>query len=230
VPAAPRPAAALRSPIDSALALAAADSLDDDDDEVSINVSVGSGRGDRRTDSATVAARADSALRALTKQAMGHARRADSLRTRGDTAAAARADRAARYARARAGRLARREVACRGGATSYDAGTQSRFDGAVAVQVRRPCDRTTLATSPDLPSSPYEPGETLFGEADRDALLSALDFSLQPGWAPQPPVLRTGLSYARFNRVEGLSWGGSATSALGRGYTASATARWASPT
>jgi hypothetical protein len=73
---------------------------------------------------------------------------------------------------------------------------------------------------PTCPASPYAPGEVLFSEAERDALLASLDFSLQPGWAPQPPVLRTGLSFARFNRVEGLSWGGSATSALGRGYTA----------
>jgi hypothetical protein len=34
----------------------------------------------------------------------------------------------------------------------------------------------------------------VFGSAERDALLAALDFGLQPAWAPQPPVLRTGLS------------------------------------
>jgi hypothetical protein len=122
-------------------------------------------------------------------------------------------------------RLARREQACRGGATSYDAGTQERYDGALPVRVRRPCDETSLATSPDLPASPFEPGEQLFGEAERDQLLASLDFGLQPAWAPQPPVLRSGLAFVRFNRVEGPSLGGSATSALGRGYTAAATAR-----
>jgi hypothetical protein len=214
----------LRTPVDSALALAAADSATDDGSEMNVNVTVG-GRASRAGGPAAAAVRADSALRALIREAEGHGRRADSLRTRGDTTAAGRAERAARYARARAVRLARREAACRGGATSYDAGTRTRFEGAVEVRVRRPCDPSTLANSPDLPASPYEPGEVLFSEAERDALLSSLDFSLQPGWSPQPPELRTGLSFGRFNRVEGLSWGGSATSTLGRGYTASATAR-----
>jgi hypothetical protein len=122
-------------------------------------------------------------------------------------------------------RLARRESACRTGAASYDAGTQTRYEGALAIRVRRPCDASALANSSELPASPFAPGEELFGEAERDQLLAALDFGLQPGWSPQPPVLRTGLAFARFNRVEGVSWGGSATSALGGGYTATATAR-----
>ena len=226
-----RPAGATGAPrtlLDSALALAAADSVSDGS-EVTLEVNIGGGR-TRATTTAHLAAearaiRVDSTLRALTRQATEQARRADSLRAAGDTAGAGRAGRAARYARARAVRLARREVACRGGATTYDAGTTQRYDGAVEVRLRRPCDPAALAASSDLPASPYAPGEVLFSEAERDALLASLDFSLQPGWAPQPPVLRTGLSFARFNRVEGLSWGGSATSALGRGYTAEATAR-----
>jgi hypothetical protein len=218
-----------RTAVDSALALAAADSADDSGAEVSVSVNIGGGRtrvnGSADLGTAARAARIDSTLRALTREAGDLARRADSLRTRGDTTAARRAERAARYARVRAVRLARREQACRGGATSYDAGTQERYDGALPVRVRRPCDETSLATSPDLPASPFEPGEQLFGEAERDQLLASLDFGLQPAWAPQPPVLRSGLAFVRFNRVEGPSLGGSATSALGRGYTAAATAR-----
>jgi hypothetical protein len=224
----PAPAASPRSALDSALALAAADTTDDGE-QVTVNVNIGGGR-PRATVEVDLgaqarAARVDSTLRSLTKSAADLARRADSLRARGDTAEAGKADRAARYTRVRLGRLAQREAACRAGAASYDAGTRTRYNGELQVRVVRPCDETALARSPDLPASPYGRGEALFNDADRDALLSALDFSLQPGWAPQRPVLRTGLAYARFNRVEGLSWGGSATSALGRGYTATATAR-----
>jgi hypothetical protein len=97
---------------------------------------------------------------------------------------------------------------------------RTRYDGALRVAVRMPCDTSKLATSPDLPGSIYEAGEDLFGEAERDALLAALDMSLQPEWGPQPPVLHTGLDLVRYNRIEGLSVGGTATSVLGMGYTA----------
>jgi hypothetical protein len=50
--------------------------------------------------------------------------------------------------------------------------------------------------------------------------------NLQPGWLPQPPVFHTGLDLLRYNRIEGLSLGGSVTSALGMGYTARAEARF----
>ncbi len=95
---------------------------------------------------------------------------------------------------------------------------ESRYDGAVRTAVVIPCDSTVLARSPDLPESIYEPGEELFGVADRDELLKSLDFSLQPGWAPQKPELRYGLNLTRYNRVEGFSTGIGVTQELGRGY------------
>ncbi|HEX6052830.1 MAG TPA: hypothetical protein VFZ21_26370 [Gemmatimonadaceae bacterium] len=95
---------------------------------------------------------------------------------------------------------------------------ESRYNGAVRTAMVIPCDSTVLARSPDLPASIYEPGEELFGVADREELLKALDFSLQPGWAPQKPQLRYGLSMTRYNRVEGLSTGLGVTQELGRGY------------
>jgi hypothetical protein len=89
-----------------------------------------------------------------------------------------------------------------------------------------PCDPKKLEKSAELPGSIYEPGEAVFGTAERDALLAALeDFDLQPGWSPQPPRLHTGLDLLRFNRVEGLSLAGEASSVLGLGYTASAQLR-----
>jgi hypothetical protein len=104
------------------------------------------------------------------------------------------------------------------------AGTYVRYDsrhnGAVRVAIRVPCDSTALARSPDLPGSIYEEGEELFGLAERDELLKALSFSLQPGWAPQKPTIHYGLDLTRYNRVEGFSTGLSVTQEFGRGYRA----------
>jgi hypothetical protein len=96
----------------------------------------------------------------------------------------------------------------------------TRYNGAVRVAIRVPCDSMALARSPDLPASIYEPGEELFGEAERDELLKALDFSLQPGWAPQKPQFSYGLNLTRYNRVEGLSLALGIRQEFGQGYRA----------
>ena len=167
----------------------------------------------------------DSLALVYVARAQAERRRADSLRTGGDTTKARQALWRAGVAERRAALTRRQASDCRTGSTYY-AGTRTRHDGALRVAVHLPCDTTRLATSPDLPPSIYEPGEELFGGADRDALVAALgDFGLQPGWMPQRPALRTGLDLVRFNRVEGLSVGGEATSVLGKGYTARALAR-----
>jgi hypothetical protein len=100
--------------------------------------------------------------------------------------------------------------------TQYD----SRYNGAVRLAVRLPCDSTVLARSPDLPGSIYEPGEELFGGAELDQLRNALGFSLQPGWAPQKPTIHYGLDLTRYNRVEGFSTAVSVTEEFGKGYRA----------
>ena len=97
--------------------------------------------------------------------------------------------------------------------------TDQFYERSVAVAVRIPCDTTKLATAPELPPSIYSSGEELFGESDRLELLKALDFSLQPGWAPQPIVTNYGLAYTRYNRVEGFSTAIAASTQLGRGYS-----------
>jgi hypothetical protein len=111
-----------------------------------------------------------------------------------------------------------RKAQCDSGGTytRYD----SRYNGAVQLAVRMPCDSTALARSPDLPGSIYEPGEELFGVAERDELMKSLGFSLQPGWAPQKPTIHYGLDLTRYNRVEGFSTAVSVTEEFGRGYRA----------
>lgn len=101
-----------------------------------------------------------------------------------------------------------------------------RYEGNVTVATTIPCDSAKLANSPELPGSIYDKGEELFGSADRDMLVKALSFGLQPGWAPQKPVLEYGLAFSRYNRIEGLSSGARLSSVLGQGYTAAIGARY----
>lgn len=100
-----------------------------------------------------------------------------------------------------------------------------RYEGSLPLAIEIPCDARVLATSSELPPSIYDEGEELFGAKERGELMQALDFALQPSWAPQAPTLAWGLNYTRFNRVEGFGTGALATATLGRGYTASLLAR-----
>ena len=122
---------------------------------------------------------------------------------------------------------AQRERDC--AATGMYNTVQRRYEGTLSVAMRVPCDSTKLANSPDLPPSIYDKGDEVFGTGERDALIKALSFALQPAWGPQLPVVEWGLSKTRYNRVEGLSTGLSLSSALGSGYTATLDARgsWA---
>ena len=94
-----------------------------------------------------------------------------------------------------------------------------RYEGALRMAVKQPCDSARLATSPDLPPSIYDSGEQLFGLSEREELLKSLDFSLQSGWAPQPIIWHYGLGQTRYNRVEGFSTGIAGTTELGQGYS-----------
>lgn len=93
-----------------------------------------------------------------------------------------------------------------------------RHEGVLRMAVRVPCDSTLLLKSPDLAESIYDENEEVFGVAERDELLKALDFSLQSGWAPRPIAWQYGLPQTRYNRVEGLSTGIAGSMELGRGY------------
>ena len=177
----------------------------------------------RRMEDTSLAARVareDSLIKRDTVLADSLRRAAAAKRATGDTLSAREMEAAARYRAARARQILRRREGCAHGDSIYYAGTTSRYGGALRMAIRMPCDTTRLANSPDLPGSIYGSGEEIFGTTERDELLKSLDFELQPGWSPQKPVLHTGLDLVRYNRIEGLSLGGSATSVLGKGYTA----------
>jgi hypothetical protein len=126
--------------------------------------------------------------------------------------------------RARAKELAAvREREC--ASTGLHTTVHTRYEGSVRIVSQIPCDSTKLANSRELPGSIYDKNEQLFSTADRDDLMKALSFGLQPGWAPQKPTLEWGLPFTRYNRVEGFSSGLAYKSVLGRGYTAELGAR-----
>jgi hypothetical protein len=150
--------------------------------------------------------------------------RADSLarlaEQRGDTAGARRARERAVARRAQRTRI--REQCLR---DSTFTESRTRYNGGLRYTVQAPCDSRQLLASKELPPA-FEPGDKIFDEGARDALLSALDMSLQPGWGPTRPTIRlAGSDMLRYNRVEALSIGAKATSDLGLGYRASAQAR-----
>jgi hypothetical protein len=93
-----------------------------------------------------------------------------------------------------------------------------RYNGSLPMMIEVPCDAKKLATSSELPPSIYDPGEELFGAKEREELMQALDFSLQPDWAPRAPTLEWGLMHTRYNRAEGFGSGAIARAQLGKGY------------
>ena len=198
----------------------------------SVTMNIGGGSGQRKTparDTSTAARRArqDSAIARWLAYADTARIRKDSAKTAGDTAREGEQRRLEDHFRALARQITRRRESCGTGTpdTSFYSGTITRYDGALRIGVRMPCDTVKLAQSPDLPGSIYDSGEELFGAGDRDALLDELGFSLQPGWGPQPPAFHSGLDLLRYNRIEGLSAGATLTSQLGLGYSARLLAR-----
>jgi hypothetical protein len=122
-----------------------------------------------------------------------------------------------------ASRVVSRAEECR--SKGYRTEFENRYDRSVRAMVRVPCNDSLLTHSPDLPASIYDEGEELFGVSERNELLKALDFGLQPVWAPMPVDLTYGIAQTRFNRVEGLSSAILASQQLGRGYSWDASAR-----
>jgi len=132
----------------------------------------------------------------------------------------------ARGVDARKERRAIRDSACTNGAT-YRETTRSSHENSVNMLVRIPCDTAALATSPTLPKSIYDTPDSLFGDADVDALVaSALSLQRQAGSRGfAPPVFQSGLSMSRYNRIEGLSTGLRVDDDMGAGYSSHAIAR-----
>lgn len=183
-------------------------------------INIGVGRSSTvDTSAAARLAREDSSLTRWRARADTFRVRADSAAAKGDTAEARQLRAVAQRYVALERQLLRRRAGCVND-TTYFAGVTSRYDGRVRMAIRMPCDPATLANSPDLPGSIYEPGEELFDVSEHEALLKELTFGLQAGWGPQRPVFHTGLDLLRYNKVEALSAGASLTSQLGMGYSA----------
>jgi len=127
---------------------------------------------------------------------------------------------------ARKERRAMRDSACSNGGT-YRETTRSSHENSVNMLVRIPCDTASLATSPTLPRSIYDTPDSLFGDADVDALVAtALSLQRQAGSRGfAPPVVAYGIPMSRYNRVEGLSTGLRVDDDMGSGYTSHAIAR-----
>ncbi|MEO7363587.1 MAG: hypothetical protein ABI120_24865 [Gemmatimonadaceae bacterium] len=117
---------------------------------------------------------------------------------------------------------ARRDAQCSNDSTWTR--IETRYDGALRMAYKMPCDDTKLANAKELPAA-YASDEQLFDTQSRDDLLASLDLSLQPAWAPQHPQVRSGLDLLRYNRIEGLSVGVEATQTLGAGYSLRALGR-----
>jgi len=81
-----------------------------------------------------------------------------------------------------------------------------RFDRTLAVMVFVPCDTAKLAHAPTLPPSIFDEGESIYTDADRDALLKKAE-SMMPAvsYGLRPPRAEFGVNLLRYNRVEGLS-------------------------
>ena len=118
----------------------------------------------------------------------------------------------------RAARRERRHGECQQGTERVR--VRDRSDEDLRIMVRTPCDTIALAHSADLPKSIYDEGETVFGSAERDALVAeALTLGAQPGFSPQSATIAYGLPYTRFNRIEGLSSAVAVDKVLGEGYS-----------
>jgi hypothetical protein len=99
----------------------------------------------------------------------------------------------------------------------------------VPVQTRVTCNTDSLVHSPDLPASAFDEGEEIFGTDQRDELakqaLSLVD-QAPFSWNPfRMPDLQYGVSFTRFNRIEGWSTGLLATQQMGAGLSISALGR-----
>ena len=104
--------------------------------------------------------------------------------------------------------------------------TEMRYNKSVPIAIRIPCDTVALASSPALPHSIFDPSDELFGANERKELEGELKWDLQPEWSPRAvgfSILERGM--LRYNRVEGLSAGGTISQELGAGLSWRATGR-----
>ena len=87
------------------------------------------------------------------------------------------------------------QVAQECAATGTHSVRATRYGGTLPILVTIPCDTAKLAHSPDLPASIFDPGDEVFSDAERDALLAKAESMLDLG---------SGLSALLFGRDEGF--------------------------
>ena len=110
-------------------------------------------------------AREDSIVRYSTRRADSLRALATEAREKGDTIRAKQLSASVSYYSSRARNITRRREACATDSTYY-AGINTRYDGAVRAAVRMPCDLARLENSPDLPGLDLRTGETVFGSSE----------------------------------------------------------------
>ena len=103
---------------------------------------------------------------------------------------------------------------------------RSRYQGVeLPMLVELPCDRSTLASSPELSGSLLAEDEQLFDGADAQLLERLIRDALPPGTIAGPPTFSYGLPLTRYNRIEGLGTGIEAEMLLGYGLQGRALGR-----
>ena len=103
---------------------------------------------------------------------------------------------------------------------------RSRYQGVeLPMLVELPCDRSTLASSPELSGSLLAEDEQLFDGADAQLLEGLIRDALPPGTIAGPPTFSYGLPLTRYNRIEGLGTWIEAEMLLGYGLQGRALGR-----
>jgi hypothetical protein len=119
-----------------------------------------------------------------------------------------------------------KEERCKDQSATYDR-QLSKYENTLNVLIRTPCDTAALTHSSTLPPSIYSATDTLFNESEIEAMIeSALGLQHQGGFVPQRPVVRYGLRYTTYNRVEGVATGAEVEQTFGNGYTGRALLRF----
>ncbi len=103
---------------------------------------------------------------------------------------------------------------------------RSRYQGVeLPMLVELPCDRSILASSPELSGSLLAADEVLFDGADAQLLERLLRDALPPGTIAGPPTFSYGLPLTRYNRIEGFGTAVEAEMILGHGLQGRALGR-----
>lgn len=102
-------------------------------------------------------------------------------------------------------------------ATGTYARYRSRYGRGLQTEVYVPCDTAALARASVFEGELLGRNEGVWGSGDREALIKSLASVAPLSWSPQPLRPVTGLEFARYNRIEGVSLGGALRQDVGPG-------------